>query len=216
MKRLILVLAIVCLTSMAFGASFSAWVGMTGEGKFALNPFIYVPTSFDGITLDLAVAYGFSGNIDVIANLSSLSFSSAGFGWGGAWIMPRYDLGSAGLLPYNIIALQLGYLGNLLASLQYHTLIKPIDIFGIEFNASVSYLAPDFISLGAIIAPVVNIFGPLSIYFEFDPSFAISPESGFGYTLIGGIDLNFGSAGELSLGYNITSSTIVAWYFIVF
>lgn len=50
---------------------------------FALNPFINVPTPLNGITLDIAVAYRFSGNIDVIANLSSLSFSSTGLGWGG-------------------------------------------------------------------------------------------------------------------------------------
>lgn len=95
-------------------------------------------------------------------------------------------------------------------------MIEPIDIFVIEFNASVCYTAPNAISLSAIMALVVSIFRPSSIYFEFDPSFAISPASGFEYALVGGVDLNFGSARELNLGYNITSSTIAAWYSMVF
>lgn len=81
---------------------------MTGKGKLALNPFIYVPTLFGGAALDLIVAYGFTGDIDALVSLSSLSLGSSSFSWVGAWIMTRYDLGSVEVLSYNILALQLG------------------------------------------------------------------------------------------------------------
>ncbi|MCX8029096.1 MAG: hypothetical protein N2712_03780 [Brevinematales bacterium] len=216
MKRTIIVLSILSiLGTVGFSASFSAWVGMTGQGKFALNPFIYLPTSFDSVSADLVIGYGFTDNIDILANLSSISLSGNGFNWSGAWIMPRYDFGKSDLLPYNIVALQVGYIGSILASLQYHTLIKPVDILGIELNLIGTFITstPELL-ISIIIAPVLNIVGPLSIYFEFDPSFGLS--TGFGYTIIGGIDINLGNIGEISIGYNITSSTLVGWYFITF
>lgn len=214
MKRIILLmLALLTIVGTAFGIGFSPWVGMTGESKLAINPFFYIPISFNRIAFDLVGAYGITPNIDVLANLSSISLSSNGTSWLGAWIMPRYDFGSLSILPYNIIGIQLGYIGTFLGAIHYHTLVKPIDIFGIEINGIASYAGA--ISLSGTIAPFLNIFGPLSIYFEFDPSYTLDLNL-FGYSLVSGIDINLSPYGELNIGYNIASSSIVGWYFITF
>ncbi len=191
----------------------SSWVEMTGSGKVAITPTFYIPTSFDSVTLDIVGGYGISDNIDLQANLSTITFSSSGVEWGGAWIMPRYDFGQLSILDYNIIALELGYSSEsseFFGSIQYHTMLNilPNTIF-IELN-----LLASLSSFSSIIALVLKPLEFLSLYVEFDPSISYSGD--FSYKVIPGIDINLGSGGEINLGYDLISSQIVGWYSISF
>jgi hypothetical protein len=197
-------------TNTANAVAFSPWVGMTGSGKVAITPTFYIPTSFDSVKFDIIGGYGITDNIDLQVNLSTITFSSSGVEWGGAWLMPRYDFGGLSILDYNIIALQLGYSSGFSGSIQYHTMLNilPSTIF-IELNLSASLS-----SLSSIIALVLKPLEFLSLYVEFDPSISYSGD--FSYDVIPGIDINLGSGGEINLGYNLISSQIVGWYSISF
>jgi len=197
-------------TNTANAVAFSPWVGMTGSGKVAINQVFYIPTSFDSVTLDIAGGYGISDNIDLLVDLSTITFSSSGVEWGGVWLMPRYDFGKLSILDYNIIALQLGYSSEFWGSIQYHTMLNILpSISFIELNLSASLS-----SVSSIIALVLKPLEFLSLYVEFDPS--ISYSSDFSHTVIPGIDINLGSGGEINLGYDLGSSQIVGWYSISF
>jgi hypothetical protein len=217
MKKIILIsvligtmLIMAISPNTANAVAFSPWVGMTGSGKVAITPTFYIPTSFDSVTLDIIGGYGITDNIDLQLNLSTITFSSSGVEWGGAWVMPRYDFGQLSILDYNIIALQLGYSSEFSGSIQYHTMLNilPSTIF-IELNLSASLS-----SFSSIIALVLKPLEFLSLYVEFDPSISYSGD--FSYSVIPGIDINLGSGGEINLGYDLGSSQIVGWYSISF
>ena len=217
MKKIILIsvligamLIMAIPSNTANAVAFSPWVGMTGSGKVTITPTFYIPTSLDSVTFDIIGGYGITDNIDLQLNLSTITFSSSGVEWGGAWIMPRYDFGQLSILDYNIIALQLGYSSEFSGSIQYHTMLNilPNTIF-IELNLSASLS-----SFSSIIALVLNPLEFLSLYVEFDPSISYSGD--FSYSVIPGIDINLGSGGEINLGYDLISSQIVGWYSISF
>ncbi len=211
-RRIFSILVLLFVVSKGFGASFGAWVGLTEKGKFALNPILY--STFDPIIgLDLVTGYGATENIDILANLSTVGYGVDTFSWGGAWLMPRYNLGKMSIFDYNIIGVLLGYSGGFYGGLQYHTSLVFIPNFFVELNLFGTYYDPGLFSYGAIFAPVIKIIDMLSIYFEVDVGMSGDI---FTYDLVPGIDLNFGSAGELSLGYKIISQTIGLWYFITF
>ncbi|MGC8769932.1 MAG: hypothetical protein ACP5Q5_01630 [Brevinematia bacterium] len=200
------------LSTKMYSVSFGAWGGMTGKGKFFVNPIFY--STFDPVIgLDLVSGYGFTDNVDLLVNLSTIGYAESTFAWGGAWLMPRYDLGSLGILGYNILGLILGYSTEFYGGLQYHTSLNFIPNFFIEINAFGTYYGSGTFSYGGIIAPVLKFVDMFGIYFETD--LTIAGEE-FVYDFVPGIDLNFGSAGELSIGYKIISQTIGAWYFVAF
>ncbi|MCX7820974.1 MAG: hypothetical protein N2258_04785 [Brevinematales bacterium] len=211
-KRIVLGLFLLFVVSELYSVSFGAWGAMTGKGKFFVNPILY--STFEPVAgLDLVSGYGFTDNFDLFVNLSTISYADSSFAWGGSWLMPRYDLGSLSILGYNILGVLVGYSTEFYGGLQYHTSLNFVPNFFIEVNAFGTYYASGSFSYGGIIAPVFKIVDMFAIYFETD--LAMNGEE-LSYDFVPGIDLNFGSAGELSLGYKIISQTIGAWYFVAF
>jgi len=178
-----------------FSYAYDPWTGMTGDKTLSVNPFFHGGISPFSWNVDTVVAYGFASNIDVIADLATFGTT----GYGGSWIMPRYDFASG-----VIGALQLGYFGgSSLISPQFHYFTET-DYYAIEFNAYVNLnFAGKFgYTVGAYAAPVWKVVTNfLYVFVEIDPTY--DSINSFTLPVIPGICFNMGSAGQLSLGLNL-------------
>lgn len=228
MKHRISLSVIACMAVLitaapkAFSYAYNPWTGSTGAMKLAVNPFFYTPT-FASFTpsVDLVTAYGITANIDVIANLSTLSIPSTGFAYGGLWVMPRIDLGYS-----HILALQLKYTPAGSAFIvdvipQYHFFWEN-DVFAAEANVSItvpfasSEPVVPFVKIGASIAPVVKIIKDLFyVYCEIDPvvtgAISASQNSKFELGIVPGITILLGGAThQISIGVPLGNVLTVA------
>ena len=214
MKRMIFVIFSVVAVSLmplvSSGASFNAFTGISDVGKLGLVPTLKVPTTFDSAELELWFSYGFTENIDVQLNASTLVFSSDGVNWGGVYLLPRYDFGSVSILSYNILALGVGFDGAFSLDVQYHTEVGILpEVLSVEINV-IGGIIPSF-SVSAVFAPVVTIFDLLALYVEINPSFI--PD--FGVEFVPGVNIILGDYGELNISYS-TENNIGVWYSISF
>ncbi|MGC8767467.1 MAG: hypothetical protein ACP5QP_07225 [Brevinematia bacterium] len=210
MKRLIFIFVVLfSLGSVAFPVSFGAFGGIS-EG-LSFSPTFVVPFDPMSVDLDLVGAYGFNQNFDLQFSLSRVLFEFSPFNaiWNGLWVMPRFDFGGFSILPYNILALHIGFGGGFTVGLQYHTELSIVDsIFSIEFNGIFNIIPNP--TLDGIVAPVfylekiLNV--PIALYLESD--FSVIPDLGSDIILgiYWGIAKNLG----INLGYNFNSS-LVGW-----
>ncbi|MDD5067107.1 MAG: hypothetical protein PHF84_08685 [bacterium] len=227
---LILSAAVLCLlfsSRSVYPYSYSAWGSMTGAKTFAVNPFFY--GGFDpefSLTTELVVGYGFSEVFDIYADLATLDLTPDS-GYGGSWVMPRYDLGGN-----NILALQIGFYkeeGSTASYIvpQYH-LYKDGEIFTWEINLGLNVPLDDAGSslLYGVVAPVWKIVpNTLNLFLEIDPSYQMGDADDFILTLVPGLCLGFGNEGQhqFCLGFpvsdlteNEVSTTYAAWFWTSF
>lgn len=213
MKRILIVIVVLLvLGSVSFGASFGAFGGIsTGVG---FTPTFYVPFDPFSVAVDLIGSLGIIPNADLQINLSTLIFSQEGFAWGGLWIMPRYDLGGLSILNFNVFALKLSYSDGFGLGVEYHTELGILkDLLSIEFNLGLGVIPS--LNLYSIVSPVLylsSILGvPLALYYEADIS---SDFSGVGVGSIIGIFFSKDNI-SLNLGYDF-SQRLVGWVSISF
>ncbi|MEK6794805.1 MAG: hypothetical protein AABZ39_08520 [Spirochaetota bacterium] len=211
------------LTDMpAYGCSFSAYNGMTGERTLAIVPTVYVPMipAFGALS-DYIAAYGFTQNIDLFVNFATLAYAPV-FGYTGSWIMPRFDFGGN-----NIAALQV-FLDYSAAggvrfrfAPQYHFFIEN-DAYAFELNGIVivPLSTPANTSISAIIAPVWKMIkNAVHLFVEVNPCFTFGVNT-FSLAVIPGACLCFSeNAHQICVGVpcnNVTSGTLSlgvnVWY----
>lgn len=213
MKRILIVIVVLLvLGSVSFGASFGAFGGIsTGVG---VTPTFYVPFDPFSVAVDLIGSLGIIPNADLQINLSTLISSQEGFAWGGLWIMPRYDLGGLSILNFNVFALKLSYSDGFGLGVEYHTELGILkDLLSIEFNLGLGVIPS--LNLYSIVSPVLylsSILGvPLALYYEADIS---SDFSGVGVGSIIGIFFSKDNI-SLNLGYDF-SQRLLGWVSISF
>ncbi|MFN4244940.1 MAG: hypothetical protein ACK4F9_02180 [Brevinematia bacterium] len=213
MKKIILLpIFLLYISSVSFGTCFSAFNDITTS--FNISPtFSITPNPLSG-EIELPVGIPLLKNVDLWVNLSTIAFSDSVISWEGIWVMPRYNIGSLGILPYNIIAIELAYPLNV--SLQYHTELSIVsEVFSIEANIIGNLYQT--LSLSTIIAPVlyltklVNL--PLAIYLELDTNFG--DFSSIENSIIAGVLIELSENLELNLCYNFIGS-INGWLSINF
>ncbi|MFN4245110.1 MAG: hypothetical protein ACK4F9_03045 [Brevinematia bacterium] len=213
MKKILILIILVLTGGQLFSAGFGPYNGII-TGINLLPSFSVTTSSPITSTFDFIAGIPTIQNSDLWVNLSSISFGSE-FTWNSAWIMPRYDLGSLSILPYNVIAIQLAYPLNV--SLQYHTELSIVsEVFSIEANIIGNLYQT--LSLSTIIVPVLYLTKlaslPVAIYLELDTSFGNF--SSIENSLIAGLYIMFSGNFGLNIGYNFGTTSIVGWLSIAF
>lgn len=215
MFSLVMVLGVFSST-MVHSYAYNPFTTMTGQGVFAVNPFVYTaglnPFSLNS---DLLVSFGILPNLDVFVNLGTLTYTPD-FTPGSLWSMVRFDLGAN-----NIVALKYS---ETALSPQYHFFWEN-EIIALEANlvADFSYDSMDKPVLTAYLAPVLKIVkDTLSVYCEVDPKYDFSADASY-LNIVPGVWLGLGSYGQFSVACTIADVTstnvavdVGAWYWVSF
>lgn len=202
--------------NMGHTYAYNLFTTSTGEGIFAVNPFVYAPTlSPFSLGTDPLIAYGITPSLDIFVDLANLSISPA-FAYNFSYGMIRYDFGGN-----NIIVLQAS---QTFVSPQYHFFYEN-EMFAAEANIYATFNYSSFSTplVGAYLAPVLKLVkDTFSFYVEIDPSYAVSTNSTFALNIVPGVWIGLGGAGQLSIAclLNNVTGTITpgvgVWYWLTF